>query len=211
MSSCTSKTSGQSRKTQEEKSKESSSKPGSGSSSMTHFDSVTSNGRTCRSPKTKQGKLSNGFTRTGSSASGRPLASLKTNRGDDTHDCDSDFSRTSSNASNKSRPTLSVLDKDSSSESLYAPGNANVWCFDAIADKDSDRLGLHKMKFFYKGPKQMEKKADPRSLRNLRIGLRTQLLVNIKLRHYHALSRDAGHGLGRKVGVCELICRTAFV
>jgi len=198
-------------KHKQETSKNSSSTPGSGSSSKTSFDSMSSNDRTQRSPQKKQGEHYDGFTRAGSSTSGRTLAILKTNNSDDTHGSNSDFSRTSSDASKKSRSTLSAKGNDSSSESLYVASNAKEWwCFDAIADKESDQLGLHKMNFFYRGPKQMEKKADPRGLRNLRIRLRTQLLANIKSRHYYALSCDAKHGLERKAGVCEIICRTTF-
>jgi len=145
-------------------------------------------------------KPNNGFMKADSSASA--LASFKTNHSNTTHGSDSDFSRTSSNESNKSRTKLPAIGKDSLPKSLYAPSNAKGWCFDAFtaANKESDRLRLHRGKFFYREPKQMEKKYH---LCGLRIGLRTQLIANVESRHYYTRSRDVGHTWGRNAGVCH--------
>jgi len=168
---------------------------GSSSKPESKFHSCSLNVR--RSPRTKP---NNGFMKADSSASA--LASLKTNHSDATRGSDSKFSRTSSNASSMSGTKLPAIGKDSLPKSLYAPSNAKGWCFDAFtaASKESDRLRLHRGKFFYREPKQMEKKSD---LRGLRIGLRTQLIANVESRHYHTRSRDVGHTWGRSVGVCS--------
>jgi len=160
---------------------------GSSSKPASKFHSGSLNVR--RSPGTKPNMEAD------SSASA--LASLKT-----THGSDSNFSRTSSNASSKSRTKLPATGKDSLPKSLYAPSNAKGWCVDAFtaANKESDRLRLHRGKFFYREPKQMEKKSD---LRDLRIGLRTQLIANVESRHYYTRSRDVGPTWGRNVGVCS--------
>ena len=64
------------------KSTDSSSTLGSSASSKhkLYLHSMSSNVRTCRGPKTKQGKPSDSFARVGSSASGRALVSPKANR-----------------------------------------------------------------------------------------------------------------------------------